>query len=324
MFTTQLTQLTTQQLWRQKATRNNSVVKTIRVPESLYVALKEWSKNADCSMNALVRKALTTRFHNPNIPSPTECATRYLHVRVLHQEWELFKAYANAWKMPLWKALFLLLSRPYCIDDRPRATNVLHACYITTEEKEERREDKNMNECTCVTQSQNDNDPVLKGLVDIGVTYRVANDLMQRYDHSLLSFVVEKISSNFNVQFPAAFAVWWLKTGLAQWHYERELARKEQQQKKANEPLAPYHRKWSEMKEELGYRPVVNPEEWQRGLELMRTVLGLDKDREESEVTCVTCGRKTKRPTSTGQCSQCFEASLKMLIQNKCQQGGAL
>lgn len=313
MLTTQITsQLTPQQLWRQKTTRSNSIVKTIRVPESLYCALKDWSRDAGCSINALVRKALSTRFHNPNIPTPNGCATRYLHIRVLHQEWAFLKDYARAWKMPLWKALFLLLSRPYCITDRPRATSVLHDVLHNYRRKE--KEEKNMNECTFVTQNQNDVDnPALKGLVDIGVTYRVASDLAQRYDHELLLFVTDKVSRNSNIRFPAAFAVWWLGTGLAQWHYERELARKERQREKANEPLAPYHRKWSEMKQELGVTPVVDPNEWRRGLELLRQSLPNNHD-EPATFVCQRCGREvsTKRKSSQGDiCRDCIEAELR-------------
>jgi hypothetical protein len=286
----------------EKLTRRNSIRKTIRVPEPLKAFLRQWAANGGCSINALVRKALATRFHNPNFPACHGAATAFLALRVTHAEWEAFRAYADAWKVPTWKALLLLLSRPYCVADRPRDITVTH--------NYSRKKKNLMNECAFASQNRPEvNDPLWAAMIRLGVREHVATDLTRRYARELLQFTYEQVSRKSDrLASPPAFLVWWLSSGLARWHYERAVAHEEALERKRNEPLAPYHRKWSEMKEELGWSAQpIDPEEWQRGLEHLRKVLGIT---DEPERTCPQCGRAMRKPTSSGVCLRCFEAQL--------------
>jgi len=306
-----------------KLTRQNSVRKSIRIPTVLKIFLLQWAANG-CSMNALVRKALATRFHNPNCPVCHGPADAWLSIRVTHQEWEFLKAYAAAWGMPLWKALLLLLSRPYTVHDRPRDIAVTHD--VTHNYSSNMYKYKSpMNECAFASQSHAEvNDPLWANLVKLGVREHVATDLTRRYARELLEFSINEVSRKSDrLASPPAFLVWWLSSGLARWHYERAVAHEEALERKRNEPLAPYHRKWSEMKAELMPAVVkpVDPDEWRRGLEHLRQVLGV-RDEQPAEHTCPRCGRTTKRPTSNGLCLRCFEDELKVQIKNR--QGGAV
>ena len=296
----------------ERLTRRNSIRKTIRVPEVLKLFLLQWAANGGCSMNALVRKAIATRFHNPNCPVCHGPATAYLAVRVTHAEWEALRGYAEAWKVPLWKALLLLLSRPYCVADRPRDTNVTHS--VTHNYSSNMLNKKNlMNECAFASQNLPQiNDPLWTDIVRLGVREHVATDLTRRYARELLQFAYEQVSrKSERLTSPPAFFVWWLSSGLAQWHYERTIAHEEALERKRNEPLAPYHRKWSEMKQEIAPTIItpIDPEEWKRGLEHMRQILGI-KDEPEPEHVCHRCGRTVKRITSSGLCPKCFEEEL--------------
>ena len=303
----------------ERLTRRNSIRKTIRIPEVLKLFLLKWAADGGCSMNALVRKALATRFHNPNCPVCHGPATAWLSLRVTHQEWELLKAYAAAWQMPLWKALLLLLSRPYTVTDRPRDTAVTHS--VTHNYSSYMYLNKNqMNECAFASQNQvRVTDPLWVNIVKLGVREHVATDLTQRYAHELLEFALSEVSrKSVRLASPPAFFVWWLGSGLARWHYERAVAQEEALERKRNEPLAPYHRKWSEMKAEIAPAVItpVDPEEWRRGLEHLRQVLGI-KDEQPTEHICPKCGRTTKRPASNGLCLRCFEDELKQQIKSK-------
>jgi len=293
----------------ERLTRRNSIRKTIRVPEVLKLFLLQWSNSGGCSINALVRKTIATRFHNPNCPVCHGPATAFLALRVTHAEWEALKAYAEAWKMPTWKALLLLLSRPYCVADRPRDTTVTHS--VTHNYSSNMLNKKNlMNECAFASQRCSEsNDPLWVNIVRLGVREHVATDLTRRYARELLQFAYEQVASKSDrLASPPAFLVWWLSSGLAQWHYERTVAHEEALERKRNEPLAHYHRKWSEMKQEIAPAVItpIDPEEWERGLEHMRQVLGI-KDEPEPEHVCPCCGRAVKRVTSTGLCLKCFE-----------------
>jgi len=304
----------------ERLTRRNSIRKTIRVPEVLKLFLLQWAANGGCSMNALVRKALATRFHNPNAPVCHGPATAFLALRVTHAEWEALKAYAEAWKMPMWKALLLLLSRPYCVADRPRDTTVTHSVthnYSSNEEKESKK--NNMNECAFASQNQTNVDPLWADIVRLGVREHVATDLTKRYARELLQFAYEQVSHKSDrLASPPAFFVWWLSSGLAQWHYERTVAYEEALERKRNEPLAPYHRKWCEMKQEIAPAVItpIDPNEWKRGLEHMRKVLGI-KNEPEPEHVCPRCGRTVKRVTSTGLCLKCFEEEVAKQVKER-------
>jgi len=294
------------QIGTERLTRRNSIRKTIRVPEPLKAFLRRWAANGGCSINALVRKALATRFHNPNFPVCHGPATAYLAIRVTHAEWDAFRAYADAWKVPTWKALLLLLSRPYCVADRPRDTTVTH------NDRSKKNEARRMNECAIAVQSRaENNDPLWTAIVQLGVREHVATDLTRKYARELLQFACHEVSrKSERLASPPAFLVWWLSSGLAQWHYERTIAHEQALERKRNEPLAPYHRKWREMKEELGWSAQpVDPDEWRKGLEHLRKVLGIT-DEPETEQVCPQCGRTTKKPTSSGVCLRCFEAQL--------------
>jgi hypothetical protein len=293
----------------EKLTRRNSIRKTIRVPEVLKLFLLQWAANGGCSMNALVRKAIATRFHNPNAPVCHGPATAFLALRVTHAEWEALRAYAEAWKVPMWKALLLLLSRPYCVADRPRDTTVTHS--VTHNYSSNMLNKKNpMNECAFASQNLSQiSDPLWADIVRLGVREHVATDLTRRYARELLQFAYEQVSRKSDrLASPPAFLVWWLSSGLAQWHYERTVAHEEALERKRNEPLAHYHRKWSEMKQEIAPAVItpIDPEEWKRGLEHMKQVLGI-KNEPEPEHVCPRCGRTVKRVTSTGLCLKCCE-----------------
>jgi hypothetical protein len=240
-------------------------------------------------------------------------ATAYLALRVTHAEWDALKAYAEAWKMPMWKALLLLLSRPYCVADRPRDTTVTHR--VTHNDRSNKKNEGRrirMNECAVAVQSHaENNDPLWTEIVQLGVREHVATDLTRKYARELLQFACREVSrKSARLASPPAFFVWWLSSGLARWHYERTVAREEALERKRNEPLAPYHRKWREMKEELGWSAQpVDPEEWRKGLEHLRKALGIT-DEPETEQVCPQCGRTMKKPTSSGVCLRCVEAQL--------------
>jgi hypothetical protein len=237
---------------------------------------------------------------------------------VTHAEWEALKAYAEAWKVPLWKALLLLLSRPYCVADRPRDTTVTHS--VTHNYSSKLNKKNLMNECAFASQNLSQNhDPLWADMVRLGVREHVATDLTRRYARELLQFAYEQVSrKSERLASPPAFLVWWLGSGLAQWHYERAIAHEEALERKRNEPLAPYHRKWSEMKREIAPAVItpVDPEEWKRGLEHMRQVLGI-KDEPEPEHVCPQCGRTVKRVTSSGLCAKCFEEEVVKQVRAK-------
>ncbi len=312
--------LTTTQLPRRpvKLTQKNSVRKSIRIPTVLKVFLLQWAANAGCSMNALVRKALTTRFHNPNCPMCHGPADSWLSLRVTHAEWDALKAYAAAWGIPMWKALLLLLSRPYCYSDRPRDTVVTHD--VTHNYRSINKKNDQMNECAFASQNQAQiNDPLWVNIVKLGVREHVATDLTGRYARELLEFTLNEVSRKSDrLVSPPAFFVWWLASGLAQWHYERAVAQEAALERKRNEPLAPYHRKWKEVKEELGCSvQIVNPEEWQRGLEHLRQALGIANDDEGTVMTCPQCGRTMKQRTRSGLCLRCVEAQLKAFVNER-------
>ena len=167
-----------------------------------------------------------------------------------------------------------------------------------------------MNECACASQNLSQiSDPLWADIVRLGVREHVATDLTRRYARELLHFACEQVSrKSERLASPPAFLVWWLSSGLAQWHYERAIAHEEALERKRNEPLAPYHRKWSEMKQEIAPAVItpIDPDEWKRGLEHMRQVLGI-KDEPEPEHVCHRCSRTVKRITSTGLCLKCFE-----------------
>jgi ribosomal protein L37AE/L43A len=169
-----------------------------------------------------------------------------------------------------------------------------------------------MNECAVAVQSRaENNDPLWTEIVQLGVREHVATDLTRKYARELLQFACREVSrKSAHLASPPAFFVWWLSSGLARWHYERTVAREEALERKRNEPLAPYHRKWREMKEELGWSAQpADPDEWRKGLEHLRKVLGIT-DEPETEQVCPQCGRTMKKPTSSGVCLRCVEAQL--------------
>jgi hypothetical protein len=167
-----------------------------------------------------------------------------------------------------------------------------------------------MNECAVAVQSHAENkDPLWTEIVQLGVRKHVATDLTRKYVRELLQFACHEVSrKSARLVSPPAFFVWWLSSGLAQWHYERTVAHEEALERKRNEPLAPYHRKWSEMKHEIAPAVItpIDPEEWKRGLEYMKQILGI-KDEPEPEHVCPRCNRTVRRITSTGLCVKCFE-----------------
>jgi hypothetical protein len=178
-----------------------------------------------------------------------------------------------------------------------------------------------MNECAVAKQSHanEQHDPLKVSLVELGICEHVATNLVSRYDAELLQFTINEVSRRADrLVSPAAFIVWWLGKGLAQRHFERFRAAEEQREARKNEPLAPYHRKWSEMKALYGYEPVViDREEWERGLAYLRQVLRIDEATEPQVHCCVTCGRETTNPYSNGMCSRCFEDWLKQQMSSR-------
>jgi len=238
-----------------RLTRKNSLVVKVYCPPTLKSALKDAAKRVkNCSVNRLVRKAFRSRrFHFPNLPSPEplEKVTARVTLRLTAEEWQAFKDYAAAWRIPLYRALWLLVARPYTVADRPRSFShtqgtqrgaqfanyrrsfyakagkgcgrLLSPTYHSSVEEEKK---KHMYACGSELKP-------LNGLAEklwrtYGVKLSVANDLTARYDREEIEAAMElRERRNGAIYNPAGFIVYLLRKGYAQRWAEVKRARQD-------------------------------------------------------------------------------------------------
>lgn len=204
--------------------RNNSLVVTVWCPPSLKRALKLAADDRDCfkgSVNAFVRDTLKSRYHRPDLPSidPSEPKTARLSLRLTYTEWAELREYANSWDLPLWKAIWLLATRPYTVYDRPRRRADTHMTYTTEEER--RKEVKYV--CTDVLAKAQPkelrplNNLSFRLFNDYGVSLWVANSLVKNFpEEEVLAAIELRERRNGSIHNPAGFIVYLLKNGYAQ------------------------------------------------------------------------------------------------------------
>jgi len=239
-----------------RLTLKNSLVVKVRCTPTFKAALKDTAtKVKNGSVNRLVRKAFRfRRYHFPNLPSPqpVEKATARITLRLTAEEWQAFREYAAAWHIPLWRALWLLVSRPYTVADRPRS--LAHKCsaqhgaqfanprwsfcvksakgcgpdlaHINVSHSIEKEKKKYLNDWGAELKPAN-------GLAEklwrtYGVKLSVANDLVARYDREAIEAAIElRERKNGAIYNPAGFIVYLLREGYAQRWAEVKRARQD-------------------------------------------------------------------------------------------------
>jgi len=199
-----------------RLTRQGSIVVKIRCPASLKQSLKAIANDRDCfkgSVNAFIRDILRSRYHRPDIPEPNpdEPATERLTLRLTPDEFDAFKRYAKAWRMPLWRALWNLAAKPYTVADRP--THVPHMSHT----KEEVRKRNDLYVCP-----EGDASKPTNGLAErlwrvYGMALSVANSVVTCYETDAILAAVElRERRNGAIYNPAGFVLYLLKNGYAQ------------------------------------------------------------------------------------------------------------
>jgi len=241
-----------------RLSRKNSLVVKVRCTTTFKAALKDAAKRVKRgSVNRLVRKAFhSRRYHFPNLPSPqpVEKATARITLRLTADEWQAFKEYAAAWRIPLCRALWLLVARPYTVADRPRTLSHTHnsqrgaqfansswnfyaksakgcgpGLSHTSHKKEEKKKKEYLNECTL----RGDEIKPINGLAEklwrtYGVKVSVANDLTARYDKEAIEAAMElRERRNGAIYNPAGFIIYLLRKGCAQRWAEIKRARQD-------------------------------------------------------------------------------------------------
>lgn len=287
--------------------------KAIRVPGEFKVALKGWAKKAGASVNALVKKSLHTRYHCKELPRPTSPPTEWLHLRVAHDEWLALKEYARAFNMPLWKALFLLCSRPYTVLDRPkgnrRATDVLHD--VLHNDRRNKKKEERMNECNLAA-----SEPVrglAAELASLGMKEEVALDATRRYAKELVQIAIQETRRRFDRLYnPPGFALFLLKSGIAQKFQQAHLATPPPSKE---EPMPAYYKPWRELKKELGLDVPERKEPSD-----LPSFLSLLPPAPPQTAICPACGKEYKKPTTSGLCLRCLDEELKRAFQAKGEQ----
>jgi len=240
-----------------RLTRKNSLVVRVRCTPTFKAALKATAKRVrNGSVNRLVRKAFRfRRYHFPNLPSPDpwEKATARITLRLTAEEWRAFKDYAAAWRIPLWRALWFLVTRPYTVADRPhflsymqgaqrgaQFANYRRSFYAKAakgckpnlsyrQEKEERKNGEQTNDCPSWGVELKPANGLAQKLHDYyGVKLSVANDLVARYDREAIEAAIElRERRNGAIYNPAGFIIYLLRKGYAQRWAEVKRARQD-------------------------------------------------------------------------------------------------
>lgn len=243
-------------------TRKGSIVVQIRCPASLKKALKEAASERDCfkdSVNALVRDVIRSRYHRPEIPEPdpNEPAIARLSLRLTFEERDALKSYAEAWRMPLWRAIYLLATRPYTVSDRPSASHVTHAAshfahafgHVThmphgtigdhslpsvthtphvTHMSHTKEEDKRFSFNVCPDGNAfKPIEPLAERLWHVyGMALSVANSVVTCYERDAIFAAIElRERRNGAIYNPAGFILYLLKGGYAQRYAEAKRSR---------------------------------------------------------------------------------------------------
>jgi len=240
-----------------RLSRKNSLVVKVCSTPTFKNALKDTAKRVkNCSVNRLVRKAFRfRRYHFPNLPSPQpgEKATARITLRLTPEEWRAFKDYAAAWHIPLWRALWLLVSRPYTVADRPSTFSHTHGaqsgakfanssrsfyaksakgCRLSFSHTS-RKGENNITKNFIVCPQGGDELKPANGLAEklwrtYGVKLSVANDLVARYAREAVEAAIElRERKNGAIYNPAGFIVYLLRQGYAQRWAEVKRARQD-------------------------------------------------------------------------------------------------
>jgi len=241
-----------------RLSRKNSLVVKVRCTTTFKAALKDAAKRVKRgSVNRLIRKAFRSRrFYFPNLPSPEpeEKATARVTLRLTAEEWQAFKDYAAAWRIPLWRALWFLVARPYTVADRPRSLSHTHSAQSgaqfanprrsfcvkaakhfgphlshTSHKEENNKKKEYLDVCT----TRGDELKPINGLAEklwrtYGVKLSVANDLTARYEREEIEAAIElRERRNGAIYNPGGFIVYLLRQGYAQRWAEVKRARQD-------------------------------------------------------------------------------------------------